>query len=284
MANLFLTWRGAVLKSGLPPTTRLVLLTLGCHMNDAGESCFPSIEMLCDETGLSKRAVLIHIKVASDAGWILVDKHGYGGRKWARNEYQIAWPDHVGDQPQGGACGAPPCGDKVVHDVPQGGARSDIGVVHDVHLNSSSNSTKNSPVASKSRPQQKAIFDANPKPQGIVWDSTGKMFRGIGDDQMQTWQEAFPKLDIDGELTRIELWYEDNPKKRKRNIKRFITGWLARAFKDSRTPKVFVKHPLQGAHHDRTGAVDVRRSAGGSDADGSTKLQGLPVRATCNNF
>lgn len=221
-----LSWRGGVLKSGLLPTTRHVLLTLACHMNDAGESCFPSVQMLVDETGLSKRALITHLKIAAEAGWILVGKIGLAGQRWSRNEYQIAWPDSG----KGGALDAPPSDEKAVHVVHEGGARSDIKAVHQVHLISSYNSSKNSPAPSKARTQE-----------DILWDHTRSMFAGISEEQMDEWEKAFPKLDIDSELTRIELWYKTNPKKHKRDVRRFITGWLARAFKDSRTPKVFVK-------------------------------------------
>lgn len=88
----YFTWRGAVLKSSLPSSARLVLHTLGCHMNDAGESCFPSIETLCSETGLSKPTVISCLKAAEDAGFIEVSKHGYAGKKWARNEYKATFP------------------------------------------------------------------------------------------------------------------------------------------------------------------------------------------------
>ncbi len=91
----FFSWRQAILKSTLPATTRHVLLTLACHMNDAGESCYPSIALLCEETGLSNRTVIDHIEKAAQAGWIVVDQHGFSGQKWKRNEYRIAWPKVV---------------------------------------------------------------------------------------------------------------------------------------------------------------------------------------------
>jgi len=75
----------------------------------------------------------------------------------------------------------------------------------------------------------------------IEWDEAQKIFTNVTDATMQGWEAAFPGLDIDGELTRAELWYDQNPKKRKRLVKRFITGWLSRAFADSKKPKVFAK-------------------------------------------
>jgi|GEM_PF-6223465 len=93
--STFFSWRKAILKSALPPTTRHVLLTIGCHMNDAGESCFPSIKLLCEETGLSNRAVITHIHNATELGWITVGRHGFAGQKWAAHEYRPAWPHNL---------------------------------------------------------------------------------------------------------------------------------------------------------------------------------------------
>lgn len=99
MSNInYFTWRGAVLKSSLQSTTKLVLHTLGCHMNDAGESCFPSIDLLCEETSLSNRAVILHLKLAEEAGFIEKSKHGFRGQKWARNEYKATFPAAIIDE------------------------------------------------------------------------------------------------------------------------------------------------------------------------------------------
>lgn len=97
MTRPLFTWREAILQSDLPATTKHVLLTLACHMNDAGESCYPSIERLCNETSLSNRAVITHLQNAKELGWITVEKHGFAGQRWAAHEYFPAWPHHLRD-------------------------------------------------------------------------------------------------------------------------------------------------------------------------------------------
>lgn len=86
------TWRHAIIESDLPPTTRHVLLTISCHMNDRGEGCFPSMRELARETGRSLRAVCEHINVAIEAGWLVRFEHGYRGQRWKRSEYRPGWP------------------------------------------------------------------------------------------------------------------------------------------------------------------------------------------------
>ncbi|WP_069267396.1 helix-turn-helix domain-containing protein [Paraburkholderia nodosa] len=101
------TWRHAIIKSKLPPTTRHVLLTLSCHLNDLGEDCFPSTAMLAAETGLSERSVCTHLALAAEQGWFVVRKHGYGKQKWARHEYFPRIPEgfEVPDRDDGGTEG-----------------------------------------------------------------------------------------------------------------------------------------------------------------------------------
>ncbi|WP_241023364.1 helix-turn-helix domain-containing protein [Paraburkholderia sp. Ac-20340] len=87
------TWRHAIIKSGLSPTTRHVLLTLSCHLNDLGEDCFPSTAMLAEETGLSERSVCTHLTTAASLGWFVVRKHGFAKQRWARHEYLPRIPE-----------------------------------------------------------------------------------------------------------------------------------------------------------------------------------------------
>lgn len=86
------SWRHALLKSDLPATTRHVLLTISCFMNDVGGGCYPTQEQLAEATGLSDRAVRQHIDIAVKAGWLVKKEHGFRGQKWRNHEYEAAWP------------------------------------------------------------------------------------------------------------------------------------------------------------------------------------------------
>lgn len=147
MSNEMFSWRKAILKSNLPPTTRHVLLTLACHMNDAGESCFPSIRLLCEETGLSNRAVITHLQGATELGWITVGKHGFAGQRWAAHEYRPAWPHNLRKEAESlekAVNVVHYVGNKAVNEVhdltkkavnviPKGSEPNDIKVVNEVH-------------------------------------------------------------------------------------------------------------------------------------------------------
>ena len=105
-------WRDAVLSAYGPPKpmTRLVLVGLAKYMNRTGDNCWPSIEIIADDTGLARRSVLRHIAEARDSGWISVRTRGANGQGWRRHAYAPAFPpgDTVAPrQEEGGATDAP---------------------------------------------------------------------------------------------------------------------------------------------------------------------------------
>jgi Helix-turn-helix domain len=97
-SNEYFTWRGMVVKSALASSTKLVLHTLHSHMSDVGDNCYPSIETICKEASLSNRVVILHLKIAAEVGFITYEKHGFKGKKWARNEYRATFPSEIIDE------------------------------------------------------------------------------------------------------------------------------------------------------------------------------------------
>lgn len=92
MKKIAFSWRAAIQKSDLKPTTRFVLLNLSCHMNEQGESCHPSIEHQADSTGLSKRAIIEHIQLAVDAGFLVRQYVHPSTSQWKYSEYRACFP------------------------------------------------------------------------------------------------------------------------------------------------------------------------------------------------
>lgn len=103
------TWRHAILRSGLPATTRHVLLTLSCFMNDVGGGCYPTQEQLAEATGLTDRAVRTHLEKAEELGWLGRTEHGFRGQRWRNHEYFAKWPEPLdvdeGAEPRSGPSG-----------------------------------------------------------------------------------------------------------------------------------------------------------------------------------
>lgn len=120
LSRLF-TWRSALCESGLPPTTRHVGLTLSLHMSERGDSAFPSVSTLAEETGLARRTVQRHLRALQDEGWIEPDGWAsyktVGGEQKTRR-YRATVPDE-----QGGVRDAPPSARAREQEAPQGGDR-----------------------------------------------------------------------------------------------------------------------------------------------------------------
>lgn len=92
LAPLF-TWRSALAsKHGPQATTRLVLLVLGLYMNEKGGSCFPSTRALEQDTGLSRRAVMTHLDLAVEGGWLIRYERQGRGQSWKAYGYRAAIP------------------------------------------------------------------------------------------------------------------------------------------------------------------------------------------------
>jgi hypothetical protein len=141
------SWRMAVLGSELDSTTKHVLLTLSCHMNEFGENCFPSIQRLAAETSLSRTTIIAHIKLAVEGGWIVKAKHGFGDQRWQNNQYFMAWPEWAqkGGQPpvprfeNGGPLddeGGQPAVPGVVREVDPSSSLSTSECTSDIHARS----------------------------------------------------------------------------------------------------------------------------------------------------
>lgn len=81
--------------------------------------------------------------------------------------------------------------------------------------------------ASKKRP----LLSAGSKgpslqPNGITFDFSSLLFKGITEQQISFWRKAYPAVDIEGELNRMAAWLQANPSKRKSNYAAFINRWL----------------------------------------------------------
>lgn len=90
-------WRQAIISKDGPekPTTRHILLTLSLHMDQDGNKCFPSISTLAAETGLSRRAICLHLDLAERDGWIKKEICGFSGQDWKRHRYLPLIPKKV---------------------------------------------------------------------------------------------------------------------------------------------------------------------------------------------
>lgn len=225
------TWRHAIINSELPATTRHVLLTLSCHVNDAGEPAYPSTALLSAETGLSERAVVTHLRDAAALGWLSVEKHGYGGQRWARNQYYPRLPDgfqlvdrdvkrtESGSVPQktgrkskalndvqqpvdkGTEAGSAPQ-EKVLNVVPEGTEPNDKKALNDVQSNTAVNPAIKAAAIEREEPAAAAaqkIGNQNQNPDGDLGELLIELERGRGKTL---------RIDAERDDERIRKWRE----------------------------------------------------------------------------
>jgi hypothetical protein len=62
----------------------------------------------------------------------------------------------------------------------------------------------------------------------ITWNKELKKFENITTEQFGIWSEAYPAVDINKELPRVDAWLCSNPTKIKSNYERFLNNWFSR--------------------------------------------------------
>jgi len=137
----FLWERAMILQPDIQPTTKHVLLTLAVFMDEKA-TCFPSVSLLSERTGLSRRCVCEHLEKANKAGWIKTSLAGHNEKGWKRHKYLAVMPNKVVTQDnhvntEGGYSDA------------EGGYSNDIKVVTQGHTNTIVNTTNNTTIFSQ---------------------------------------------------------------------------------------------------------------------------------------
>jgi hypothetical protein len=95
-----------------------------------------------------------------------------------------------------------------------------------------------------------ASFAPDPEPASPVVATlpcvgTGAPEYPVTQQQVDDWREAFPGVDVLGEVRKARAWLEANPTKRKtaRGMPRFLVAWLGRAQDRGRAPPMPIGAP-----------------------------------------
>lgn len=75
----YFSWRSVVSSKHGPPSpmTRHVLLALSLHISELGDSFFPTIQQLAEETALPEHSVRKHLMLAEEGGWFYATSDGF---------------------------------------------------------------------------------------------------------------------------------------------------------------------------------------------------------------
>jgi len=86
-------WKDRVLESNLLSSSKLLLLTLFCHMDSEGRSCYPSQKQLKKETSMDLRTIRTHTEICINAGFIQRYVHKTNNQEYWNYGYIAALPD-----------------------------------------------------------------------------------------------------------------------------------------------------------------------------------------------
>jgi len=80
-------------------------------------------------------------------------------------------------------------------------------------------------------PLNKTINKTINKTNNIYFNRENFKFENILKEKLEKWRKAFPHLNVEVELKKMEAWLQANPTRRKKNYERFIVNWLLRVNK-----------------------------------------------------
>jgi hypothetical protein len=101
---------------------------------------------------------------------------------------------------------------------------------HSLHQGGAQFADKEEPI--KNNPNKKNIASRNashsPSTE-IYFDFDEKKFINITPEDIQSWKLAYPNVNLDSEIPKSVEWLLSNPTKaKKKNWRRYLTGWLSR--------------------------------------------------------
>lgn len=88
-------WRILIFKSDINYHAKYLACYLSTYMNEHGDNCFPSIDRISHESGVSRPTVIKYIQELKDSGWLEAKKKGFDGQAWAHNQYYPNIPKNV---------------------------------------------------------------------------------------------------------------------------------------------------------------------------------------------
>lgn len=89
------TWRDAIRQTAVPPLTKLVCYSIANYVADVGKGCFPGVDTLMADTGLSNRSIATHIEHAREANLLDVQRSRGPSGQHRRTVYLPRFPNNA---------------------------------------------------------------------------------------------------------------------------------------------------------------------------------------------
>jgi len=204
----------------LPPAMKLVLLKLADRANDDGE-CWPGMDVVAKACGVSKMSMIRYMQKMEEMGMMTVTRRKGENGKQQTNVYtlNLAYAPGINLKPGEDEPGNKNDDSRVSLVLPE--------IRLKPYLETKGETTD---ATTKVAAPAQAPIVAEP----VTWTGTAWV---IDDAVFDQWLNAYANgrshLDtedwIEAELAKANVWLNANPRRRKKNLLRFITGWLTRA-------------------------------------------------------
>ena len=86
----------------------------------------------------------------------------------------------------------------------------------------------NKPLSKQITTKERDTKETITKENRTDFDFENYVFLNIKDKDLIFWKTTYPACNIESELNKMADWLISNPKKRKKNYRRFISNWLSR--------------------------------------------------------
>lgn len=206
----------------LPPAMKLVLLKLADRANDDGE-CWPGMDVVAEACGVSKASMIRYIQKMEEMGLVRVSKRKGDDGRQQTNVYTLNmdWEPGCNLTPGDVEPGCKSSENRVALVTPEIRLKPYLetkGETTDATTKVAAPASEPEPIA-----PDPVRFD------GVRWVIDNAVFdqwinayaNGRTHHDTEDWVEA--------ELAKAAVWLQANPRKRKKNYLRFLTGWLTRA-------------------------------------------------------
>ena len=214
---------------------KLVLLKLADRANDDGE-CWPGMDAVAASCGVSKASMIRYLAKMEEDGILRIDRRKGDNGRQQTNVYVL----NMDYQP----------GVKLQPGMDEPGCKSDDNrvalVKPEIRLKPYLETTIETTDATS-----KLAAPAGIVPEPVQYlDGRWVVDDAVFDSWITAYQNGRTFVDtedwIEAELAKASVWLMANPRKRKKNYLRFITGWLTRA---SQPQQRSTAKPQQRAYH-----------------------------------
>lgn len=176
----------------------------------ASDECYPGVELITKELGITKDTFYKHINALVAAG-VVKKVQDTGGGRFGRTLYRLTHEVEI----------------QSFSFPKKSESKKSLAKKSETNNNNINNNSINNNNSCIVCPEPEK---SAPDPSGILLPLNDKTSYDVPLGKITLWKDTYPAVDVEQELRRMAAWLESNPTKKKtrRGIDRFINSWLSR--------------------------------------------------------